>query len=140
MSSGTRGLLCPSWIPNTPLRPTPELLKPPGLGSPESSPQVSQILHCSSHGKINSFKRLKEARIRQKNEQGRVVKQLVYRPEQRKRSRFNSLDDAKTIESVNSPRESGSFSRAIVEESIIIMRGSDPKNNQESEHRVQSSE
>jgi|JI10StandDraft_1071094.scaffolds.fasta_scaffold1786142_1 hypothetical protein len=49
--------------------------------------------------KFYSFKKIKEERIKQKNEQGRVIKQMVYKDNKpgRKIEKLKTLDDAKTI-------------------------------------------
>lgn len=49
--------------------------------------------------KFYSFKKIKEERIKQKNEQGRVIKQMIYKDNKpgRKIEKLKTLDDAKTI-------------------------------------------
>ena len=66
-------------------------------------------------------------KIREKNEQGRVIKQYVLDKEGRPVPvvPIKALDDAKTIVSHYSERSSANHSHCQVEESIIIMRGKD---------------
>lgn len=92
-----RGLLSPSNITNCQYfpanSPTNKKLSSSNLCDSKST------LHCSTMkdsllpgSKFYSFKKIKQDRIKQKNQQGRVVKQMVYRDGVMKRERLNTLD------------------------------------------------
>ena len=53
----------------------------------------------TKNNKFYSFKKIKEDKIKQKNEQGRIIKQMVYKDNKpdRKMEKLKTLDDAKTI-------------------------------------------
>lgn len=126
-----KGLLSPSSISNRQAFPSP-------TSKNKSNPNLtdSHSTLCASHlkastqlqdSKFCSFKKIREMKMRQNSERGKVVKQLVIHKEEEEppSKRMKTLDDAKTIVSHNSERSSIHHSKCVVEESIIIMRGGD---------------
>lgn len=113
-----RGFLSPTskhnsqnWFPTSP---TNKSLGSPVLDDSFNSLNYSQLLHSQTiNPRYNSFKKLKAERIRQKNEQGKIIKQLIFK--NKSKYRLHTLDDVKTIESHNSQRSSVSMGKHVVE-------------------------
>ncbi len=71
------------------------------------------------------FKKIKEAYLIQKNNEGKVVKKMIQSSRTSPKNRIVSrLDDATTIYSQDSPR-STKTAKFIIDESIIILSGKD---------------
>lgn len=124
-----KGLLSP-----TSTNSQPQLLSPTGKSGSSALCDSHSTLYSSRLDKSSqppdtkfcSFRKIKEMKVRQRSEQGRVIKQYFLNKDGSKTTprRVQALDDAKTIVSFNSSRSSH-LSRCAVEESIIIMRGGD---------------
>ena len=51
----------------------------PNLEDSCSSMAYSHLMQSQAQNKFYSFKKIKEERIKQKNEQGKVIKQMIYK-------------------------------------------------------------
>lgn len=100
----------------------------PNLEDSHSTVHSSLIAHPNQKekSKFYAFKRLKESKIKQKNDSGAIINREVLRQRsvgsQRRNLKLKTLDDAVTIVSHLSPKSSIGLEKCVVEESIIIMR------------------
>lgn len=99
-----RGLLsphsktnCQNYQPILPSSPSNKGLYPQNLKDSCSTMGQSVLQQSQTQNKFYSFKKIKQDRIKQKNQQGKVIKQMVYRKNNLTHERLKTLDDAKTI-------------------------------------------
>lgn len=76
-----------------------------------------------SKNRRHPFKKIKEAYLIQKNNEGKVIKKMIQSSRTSPKNRIVSrLDDAMTIYSQDSPK-SNKTAKFIIDESVIILSG-----------------